>query len=46
MKLTPELEKILHRARTPNQLSLFLEKQQLFGVDDVALVSTKEELLD
>ena len=46
MKLTPELEKILHRARAPNQLSIFLEKEQLFGVDDVALVCTKEELLD
>ena len=46
MKVTPELEKILHRARAPNQLSIFLEKEQLFGVDDVALVCTKEELLD
>ena len=46
MKVTPELEKILHRARAPNQLSTFLEKEQLFGVDDVALVCTKEELLD
>ena len=42
MKVTPELEKILHRARAPNQLSTFLEKEQLFGVDDVALVCTKE----
>ena len=46
MKLTPEMEKILHRARAPTQLSIFLEKEQLFGVDDVALVCTKEELLD
>ena len=46
MKVTPELEKILHRARAPNQLSIFLEKEQLFGVDDVALVCTKEKLLD
>ena len=46
MKVTPELEKISHRARAPNQLSTFLEKEQLFGVDDVALVCTKEELLD
>ena len=46
MKVTDELEKILHRARAPNQLSTFLEKEQLFGVDDVALVCTKEELLD
>ena len=46
MKVTPELERILHRARAPNQLSTFLEKEQLFGVDDVALVCTKEELLD
>ena len=28
MKLTPELEKILHRARAPNQLSIFLEKER------------------
>ena len=33
-------------ARAPNQLSTVLEKVQLFGVDDVALVCTKEELLD
>ena len=46
MKVTPELEKILHRARAPNHLSVFLEKEQLCGVDDVALVCTKEELLD
>ena len=46
MKVTPELEKILHRARAPNQLSNFLEKEQLLGVADVALVCTKEELLD
>ena len=46
MKVTPELEKILHRARAPNQLSIFLEKEQLFGVDDVALVCSKEELLN
>ena len=46
MKVTPELKKILHRARAPNQLSTFLETEQLFGVDDVALVCTKEELLD
>ena len=45
MKVTPELENIFHRARAPNQLSIFLEKEQLFGVDDVALVCTKEELL-
>ena len=44
-KATPELEKILHRARAPNQLSIFLGKEQLFGVDDVALVRTKEDLL-
>ena len=44
MQATPELEKILHRARAPNQLSIFLEKEQLFGVDDVALVCSKEEL--
>ena len=46
MKVTPELERILHRARAAVQLSTFLEKQQLFGVDDVALLCTKEELLD
>ena len=46
MKVTPELERILHRARAPNQLSTSLEKEQLFGVDDVALVCTKEDLLD
>ena len=46
MKVTPEMERILHRARAPNQLSIFLEKEQLFGVDDVALVCTKEALLD
>ena len=46
MKVTPELEKILLRARAPNQLSTFLEKEQLCGVGDVALVCTKEELLD
>ena len=46
MKVSPELENILIRARAPNQLSIFLEKEQLFGVDDVALVCTKEELLD
>ena len=46
MKVTREQEKILQRARAPNQLSTFMEKEQLFGVDDVALVCTKEELLD
>ena len=46
MKVTPEQERILHRARAPIQLSTFLEKEQLFDVDDVALVCTKEELLD
>ena len=46
MKVTPELDRILHRSRAPNQLSTFLEKEQLFGVDDVALVCTKEELFD
>ena len=46
MKVTPELERILHRARAPIQLSTFLEKEQVFGVDDVAPVWTKEELLD
>ena len=46
MKATPELEKILHRARALNQLSIFLEKEQLFRVDDVALVCSKEELLN
>ena len=46
MKVSPELEKILNRARAPNQLSIFLEKEPPFGVDDVALVCTKEELLD
>ena len=44
--MTPELEIILHPARAPIQLSLFLEREQLFGVDGVALVCTKEELLD
>ena len=43
MKVTPELEKILHRASAPIQLSIFLEKEQLFGVNDVALVCTEEE---
>ena len=46
MKVTPELEKILHWAGAPNQLSTFLETEQLFGVDDLALVCTKEELSD
>ena len=46
MKVTPELEKISHRARAPSQLSIFLEKEQLFGLDDAALGCTKEELLD
>ena len=35
--------KSLQRARAPNQLSIFLEREQLFGVDDVALVCTKKE---
>ena len=46
MKVTPELEKVLHRAKAPIQLSTSLEKEQLFGVGDVALVCTKEDLLD
>ena len=46
MKVTPELEKKFHRARAPNQLSTFLETEQLLGVDDLALVCTKQELLD
>ena len=36
MKVTPELEKILHQARAPHQLSTFLKTEQLFGVDDPA----------
>ena len=39
----PELEKILHRARPLNQLSIFLEKVQLFGMDDVVLVCMKQQ---
>ena len=46
MKVTPEQDRILHRARAPIQLSTFIKREELFGVDDVALVCTKEQLLD
>ena len=38
--VTPELDKILRRAKAPNQLSAFLERERerLYGVEDVALV--------
>ena len=42
--VTPELEKILHRAIAPNPAVNLLEKEQLFGVDDVALVCMKEHV--
>ena len=44
--LTPELDKILRHTKAPNQLSAFLERERLYGVENVALVCTKEELLD
>ena len=46
MKLTPELEKILHRARAPNQLSIFLEKERNYLEWMMWHWYAKEELLD